>query len=124
MNNHKRRFRPRQHKNNFRRRSNGSVNNNGHFQSNVGNKNFVRNGSMNNPFNIEKAIQKYRELAKDALSSGDPVLSENYLQHADHFSRKLADLNFKSKDQVLSKDQALSKDAKNNLNNTIEQKEK
>ena len=32
--------------------------------------------------------------AKDALSSGDPILSENYLQHADHFSRKLSDLNY------------------------------
>ena len=42
---------------------------------------------MTNPFNIEKAIQKYKQLAKDALSSGDPILSENYLQHADHFSR-------------------------------------
>ena len=88
MNNSRRRFRPRQ-KNNFRRRSNGAVHSNGHFQSNSGNNNFSRNGSMSNPFNIEKAIQKYKQLAKDALSSGDPILSENYLQHADHFARIL-----------------------------------
>ena len=88
MNNSRRRFRPRQ-KNNFRRRSNGVVHSNGHFQSNSGNNNFSRNGSMSNPFNIEKAIQKYKQLAKDALSSGDPILSENYLQHADHFTRIL-----------------------------------
>ena len=59
MNNSRRRFRPRQ-KNNFRRRSNGAVHSNGHFQSNSGNNNFSRNGSMSNPFNIEKAIQKVK----------------------------------------------------------------
>ena len=42
----------------------------------------------NNPFNIEKTIQKYQQLAKDAQSSGDPILSENYFQHADHFNEK------------------------------------
>ena len=90
MNNSRRRFRPRQ-KSNFRRRSNGVVHSNGHFQSNSGNNSFSRNGSMTNPFNIEKAIQKYKQLAKDALSSGDPILSENYLQHADHFMRIIED---------------------------------
>ena len=104
MNNFKRRFRPRQQKNGFRRRSNSSINNGGHFQNNPGNNNFSRNGSMNNPFNVDKTIQKFKQLAKDALSSGDPSLSENYLQHADHYSRKLADLNLKSKDQVLAKE--------------------
>ena len=103
MNNSRRRFRPRQ-KSNFRRRSNATlVHSNGHFQSNSGNNSFSRNGSMTNPFNIEKAIQKYKQLAKDALSSGDPILSENYLQHADHFSRKLSDLNYKSKEEMSPK---------------------
>ena len=46
--------------------------------------NFNRNGSMSNPHNVEKAIQKFQQLAKDAQSNGDPVLVENYLQHADH----------------------------------------
>ena len=59
--------------------------------------NFSRNGSMNNPHNVEKAIQKFQQLAKDAQSNGDPVLVENYLQHADHYSRRLADLNAKNK---------------------------
>ena len=44
---------------------------------------------MTNPFNVEKAVQKYQQLAKDALTLGDPVLHENYLQHADHFTRIL-----------------------------------
>ena len=98
MNNNRRRnFRGRQQKNNFRRRPTSNHNNNGHFSNNTGNKNFTRNGSLSNPSSIEKVIFKYQQLAKDAQSSGDPVLIENYLQHAEHFSRKLAEINFKSK---------------------------
>ena len=94
MNNNRRRnFRPRPQKNNFRRR-NGSMNSNGgsNFNSN-GNMNFSRNGSMTNPHSVEKTIQKFQQLAKDAQSNGDPVLVENYLQHADHYTRRLAELN-------------------------------
>ena len=98
MNNNRRRnFRGRQQKNNFRRRSTSNHSNNGHFTNNTGNKHFNRNGSLSNPSSIEKLIFKYQQLAKDAQSSGDPVLIENYLQHAEHFSRKLAEINFKSK---------------------------
>ena len=101
MNNNRRRsFRSRPQKNNFRRR-NGSMNSNGgtNFNSN-GNLNFNRNGSMTNPHNVEKTMQKFQQLAKDAQSSGDPVLVENYLQHADHYSRRLAELNEKNKDNL------------------------
>ena len=59
---------------------------------------FGRNGSMTNPHNVEKTVQKFQQLAKDAQSSGDPVLVENYLQHADHYSRRLAELNERSKE--------------------------
>ena len=92
--NRRRNFRSRPQKNNYRRRSStNNHNSNGHYSSSIGNKNFNRNGSMTNPLNIEKAISKFQQLAKDAQSSGDPVLVENYLQHADHYSRKLAELN-------------------------------
>ena len=107
MNNNRRRnFRSRPQKNNFRRR-NGSMNSNGgtNFNSN-GNMSFNRNGSMTNPHNVEKTMQKFQQLAKDAQSIGDPVLVENYLQHADHYSRRLAELNERSRDN--------SKDDKNN----------
>tara|TARA_Y100000389_G_C17385036_1_gene476539 strand:- start:728 stop:1123 length:396 start_codon:yes stop_codon:yes gene_type:complete len=99
MNNYKKRsFRPRQQKSGFRRRGNGSPQSqNGHFQNNNGNNNFNRNGSMSNPFNVEKAIQKFQQLAKDAQSSGDLVLVENYLQHADHYTRRLSELNSRVK---------------------------
>ena len=46
--------------------------------------------------NIYKLVEKYKDLAKEALSSGDKILSENYFQHADHFSRIISDNNIKN----------------------------
>ncbi len=91
-NNRRRNYRSRPQKNNFRRR-NVSLSSNGSNLSNNGNINFSRNGSMNNIHNVEKAMQKYQQLAKDAQSNGDPVLSQNYLQHADHYLRRFNELN-------------------------------
>ena len=68
--------------------SNGSNNLNGNS-----NLNFNRNGSMNNIHNVEKTMQKYQQLAKDAQSNGDPILAQNYLQHADHYLRRYNELN-------------------------------
>tara|TARA_Y100000768_G_scaffold380460_1_gene357652 strand:+ start:646 stop:1029 length:384 start_codon:yes stop_codon:yes gene_type:complete len=102
MNNNRRRnFRSRQQKNNFRRR-NGSINpNNGSSNfSNNGNINFNRNGSMNNMHNVEKTMQKFQQLAKDAQSNGDPVLAQNYLQHADHYLRRLNELSDRKENQL------------------------
>ena len=100
MNNNRRRnFRPRPQNNNFRRR-NGSLNSNGGSNFNSGNMSFNRNGSMSNPQNVEKTMQKFQQLAKDAQSNGDPVLVENYLQHADHYSRRLAELNERNKENL------------------------
>ena len=50
---------------------------------------------MNNIHNVDKTMQKYQQLAKDAQSNGDPVLSQNYLQHADHYLRRYNELNEK-----------------------------
>ncbi len=84
MNNNRRRnYRIRPQKNNFRRRA-GISNSSTSVNYNNGNRNF-RNGSMNNIHSVEKAMQKFQQMAKDAQSSGDPVLAENYLQHADHY---------------------------------------
>jgi hypothetical protein len=52
---------------------------------------------MNNIHNVEKTMLKFQQLAKDAQSNGDPVLVENYLQHADHYARRLAELNEKNR---------------------------
>jgi len=113
MNDQKRRFRPRPQRNGFRPRSNGGQNTNNHFHSG-GNGNISRNnGSMTNPFNVEKAVQKYQQLAKDALTSGDPVLHENYLQHAEHFNRRLSELNVKPKESNVKPKEVTEKKSEN-----------
>ena len=48
---------------------------------------FVRKSPGRNNHNASKLIEKYSSLAREALSNGDKILSENYLQHADHFTR-------------------------------------
>ena len=95
-NNTRRNFRPRIQKNNFRRRNDSSNSSNGSSFNN-GNSNFNRNVSMTNPHAVEKTMRKFQQMAKDAQSNGDPVLVENYLQHADHYARRLAELNEKNR---------------------------
>tara|TARA_Y100001970_G_C13645508_1_gene561007 strand:- start:108 stop:467 length:360 start_codon:yes stop_codon:yes gene_type:complete len=98
MNNNRRRnFRNRPQKSNFLRRRNGS-NSSSSFSN--GNINFNRNGSMNNSHNVEKTMQKFQQLAKDAQSNGDPVLAQNYLQHADHYLRRLNELQEKKENFI------------------------
>jgi len=119
MNNNRRRnFRSRPQKNNFRRRSSSLNSSGSNGLSNNGNMNFNRNGSMNNIHNVEKTMQKYQQMAKDAQSNGDPVLAQNYLQHADHFLRRYNELNEKrenfsekinSDEKSLSKEESLAK---------------
>ena len=53
--------------------------------------NFRRRNPGKNNQNASKLIDKYTTLAKEALSNGDKILSENYLQHADHFIRVMGD---------------------------------
>ena len=86
----------------FRNNSNsnrrgGFRRNNRNFKSNSDNSKFSSNFSNNDNFkrkapgrnnhNAPKLIEKYNDLAREALSNGDKILSENYLQHADHFTR-------------------------------------
>ena len=77
-------------RNNFRRntrnfKSNGERSK---FSSNYSNnENFQRKIPGRNNHNASKLIEKYNDLAREALSSGDKILSENYFQHADHFTR-------------------------------------
>ena len=92
-NNRPRNFRSRSQKNNFRRRVGSLNSSNSNGLNSNGNTNFSRNGSMNSIHNVEKTMQKYQQLAKDAQSNGDPILAQNYLQHADHFLRRYNELN-------------------------------
>ncbi len=60
------------------------------FGSNFSNnENFKRKAPGRNNHNAPKLIEKYNDLAREASSNGDKILSENYLQHADHFTRVL-----------------------------------
>ena len=95
LNNRRRNFRSRSQKNNFRRRSSPIIANNATSLTSNGNVNFNKNGSMNNLHAIEKAMQKFQQLAKDAQSNGDPVLAQNYFQHADHYLRRFNELSQK-----------------------------
>tara|TARA_B100000902_G_scaffold131609_1_gene130405 strand:+ start:1121 stop:1534 length:414 start_codon:yes stop_codon:yes gene_type:complete len=77
---------------NFRRndRTFKSNNERSKFSANFSNNsNFQRKIPGRNNHNASKLIEKYNNLAREALSSGDKILSENYFQHADHFTRVL-----------------------------------
>ena len=52
---------------------------------------FQRKSPGKNNHNAPKLIEKYNDLAREALSIGDKILSENYFQHADHFARVLSE---------------------------------
>jgi len=68
---------------------------------------------MNNIHNVEKTMQKYQQLAKDAQSNGDPVLAQNYLQHADHYLRRYNELNDKREnflDKTTTEDKSVNKE--------------
>jgi len=81
-------------RNNFRRndrnfKSNGDRPKYGSNFSN--NDSFQRKAPGRNNHNASKLIEKYNNLAREALSGGDKILSENYFQHADHFTRVLSE---------------------------------
>ena len=72
------------------------------FNSNFSNNdNFKRKAPGRNNHNAPKLIEKYNDLAREALSNGDKILSENYLQHADHFTRILNERESFRKDKIL-----------------------
>ena len=77
------------------------------------NDNFQRKIPNRNNYNAPKLIEKYNNLAREALSGGDKILSENYFQHADHFTRILNEqANFR-KTKVGENNPEIKKDHKN-----------
>ena len=74
--------------NNNRRPSYRSNNDGSRFSNNDS---FQRNIPGRNNNNASKLIEKYNNLAREALTGGDKILSENYFQHADHFTRVLGE---------------------------------
>ena len=86
-NNNNRRFRFRNNERNFKRNGDGEKFNSDFTSSS----NFQRKAPGRNNYNAPKLIEKYNDLAREALSNGDKILSENYFQHADHFMRILGE---------------------------------
>ena len=116
-------------RNNFRR-------NDRNFKSNGERPKYVNNFSKNENFqrklpgrnnhNASKLIEKYSNLAREALSSGDKILSENYFQHADHFTRILNDQDYQKRNNSTNDNSAdLQKDLTNKeeLKNNIQEKQ-
>jgi len=103
-----RRFRPRSNRYHSRRSNAGMKSSDGVYQLNSQRNSFSRNSTSKNPHNLEKIIEKYKDLAKEALSGGDKILHESYLQHSDHFSRILSEVNtLKTKNNTDDKSQVV-----------------
>jgi len=83
--------------------------------------NFQRKSPGRNNHNASKLIEKYSNLAREALSNGDKILSENYFQHADHFTRILNDQDAQKKLNSINND--LSKTQQNIVEVNKEQKD-
>ena len=104
-------------RNNYRRNDRNFKSNNDRskFVSNFSNnENFQRKIPGRNNHNAPKLIEKYNNLAREALSGGDKILSESYFQHADHFTRILNEQeNFKkSRFSDKSSNEEISNDKK------------
>jgi len=82
--------------------------------------NFQRKVPGKNNHNAPKLIEKYNNLAREALSSGDKILSENYFQHADHFTRILNEKEIQKKTFYKDNNPAKSDDLNENKEKKIE----
>ena len=118
----------------FRRHSNGR---NHQQRDNSGTQARLRSSSFSNsqtrnhfrtPQSAEKLFEKYNTLAKEALTSGDKTLSENYFQHADHFARIIENKNINQKqnsvqvdDKLVVSDKHLVENSNVNQDKTVEE---
>ena len=120
----------------FRRHSNGSnhqLRDNGGTQARLRSNSFSNSQTRNHfrtPQSAEKLFEKYNTLAKEALTSGDKTLSENYFQHADHFVRIIENKNINQKQNrvqvdktLVVSDKHLAENSGVNQDKTIEEKE-
>tara|TARA_B100001093_G_scaffold511225_1_gene578650 strand:+ start:644 stop:1066 length:423 start_codon:yes stop_codon:yes gene_type:complete len=116
-------------RNNFRRHDRNFKGNGDRpkYGSNLSNnENFKRKVPGRNNHNASKLIEKYNDLAREASSNGDKILSENYFQHADHFTRILNEQERYRKTKFAdnkNNDVELSGEEKPDLKNDTENKE-
>ena len=112
-------------RNNFRRndRNFKSSGERQKFSSNFSNnENFKRKAPGRNNHNAPKLIEKYNDLAREALSNGDKILSENYLQHADHFTRILNEKENFRKEKILENGSENTTETSSEINEDTGQK--
>ena len=115
----------------FRRRPNDSskmLRGGSNVQIRLGSNSFTKDHTRNNfkpSLSAEKLFEKYTTLAKEATSSGDITLSENYLQHADHFMRVIEDKNrIRNQNRVNIADKPIEDNKNSSVDNTISQDNK
>ena len=96
------------------------------FSSNFSNnENFKRKAPGRNNHNAPKLIEKYNDLAREALSNGDKILSENYMQHADHFTRILNEReSFKREKYTQNKSDNSTETVEENMQNSEQNSDK
>ena len=108
-------------KNNYRRNRYKNHSDRNHHKNGNGSKiindlqngsDFVRKSPGRNNHNASKLIEKYSSLAREALSNGDKILSENYLQHADHFTRIL------NEREIYKKEKSIQEKSEHDLDST------
>ncbi len=127
-------FRNNNRRNNYRRNDRNFKTNNDRskFTSNfTKSDNFQRKAPGRNNHNASKLIEKYNNLAREALSAGDKILSENYFQHADHFTRILSEQEIYKKNKLSENitsnsklDNSFEKKIENGTEDVIEKSEK
>ena len=116
MKNYKNNYRRNRYKNHIDRNHQKNGNGSALINDLHNGSNFQRKNHGRNNHNASKLIEKYLNLAREALSNGDKILSENYFQHAEHFIRVLEEKeNFLNKNQIL-------KDSKPNIEKNDQEK--
>ena len=116
MRNFKNNFRRNRYKNHLDRNHQKNENGSKLINDLQNGSNFIRSNAGRNNYNATKLVEKYSSLAREALSNGDKILSENYFQHAEHFIRVLEEKN------NLNNKISISKDIKKNSDELVEKK--
>jgi len=116
MRNFKNNFRRNRYKNHLDRNHQKNENGSKLINDLQNGSNFIRSNAGRNNYNATKLVEKYSSLAREALTNGDKILSENYFQHAEHFIRVLEEKN------NLNNKISISKDIKKNSDELVEEK--
>ena len=106
---------------NFRKRNGNGHKTNGDFNNGS---DFKRRNPGKNNQNAAKLVEKYNDLAREALSNGDKILSENYLQHADHFTRILNERESFRKEKFLDSKSADNSNVEESIEHSKENSQK